>query len=223
MRVDNLSYQDWIEHAFGREVRLSGNPWFLDSDCDWWSPSSTEYVAYLTRLFENPEVLTASFADSQIAQGLTYLTDVSAVGDDGHLADPAVPIASRLRLLASTVVLFERLFAPRCTPHLSHLDELGAGPLNGRCYMWWDSFPSIGLAGDPNLNELQEDTLTAMAGILRLDSLACQESALHGLGHWRLSQSGDVVSIIDAFIARSASARSELLTYARSARSGCVL
>jgi len=29
----------------------------------------------------------------------------------------------------------------RCTPHLSHLNEVAAGTLNRVCYMWWDEFP----------------------------------------------------------------------------------
>jgi hypothetical protein len=113
MQLTGLSYDDWLEHAFGREVRTYGNPWFFDPDSDWWTPSSAEYVAYLTRLFENPEPLVDQFADSQIAQGLTYLVDVSATGDDGHLADSAVPLGDRIRLVRATVVLFRRLFALR--------------------------------------------------------------------------------------------------------------
>lgn len=223
MRPTDLPYDAWLEHAFGREVRLHGNPWFFDPDSDWWTPTSATFVAYLTRLFENPGPLVDSFADSQIAQGLTYLVDVSAVGDDGHLADRAVPLADRLRLIRSTVTLFERLFAPRCTPHLSHRDEAGAGILNGSCYMWWDGFPSIARADDPDRDDLNTTALTAMGNILNLDSIACQESALHGLGHWHHTDAAGVVPIIDGFIARSGGARPELLAYARSARAGCVL
>jgi hypothetical protein len=223
MQLTGLSYDDWLEHAFGREVRMHGNQWFFDLDSEWWAPTSAEYVAYLTRLFENPEQLMAEFADSQIAQGLTYLVDVGATGDDGHLADPSVPVADRVRLVRATVPLFERLFAKRCTLHLSHLDEPGAGALNGRCYMWWDTFPSLGLAGDPDLPALQDAALTAMEDILNLDSIACQESALHGLSHWNQVAGSRVAEIVDGFLTRTPNGRSELLTYARAARSGCVL
>jgi hypothetical protein len=89
--------------------------------------------------------------------------------------------------------------------------------------MWWDTFPSIGSPDDPNLGELQDATLAAMRSILNLDSVACQESALHGLGHWQYSRPDEVASIIDGFIAESDKARPELLIYARSARSGCIL
>jgi hypothetical protein len=223
VRLTDLTYDAWLEHSFGREVRIGRNPWFFDEDHDWWAPTSATYVAYLTRLFEHPEEIMDSFADSQIAQGLTYLVDVSAVGDDGHLADQNVPVADRARMISATVMLFRRLFGARCTPHLSHRDEAGAGILNGRCYMWWDSFPSIGLDGDPNLGQLQQTALAAMADILALDSIACRESALHGLGHWQLQRHGDVEPIIDAFLAANPAIRPELAAYARAARSGCIL
>src|SRR5258708_7264419 len=96
--LTNLPYDDWIEHVFGHEVRSGRNPWYFDSDHEWWSPTPGEFVGYLTRLFENPETLVDMFADSQIAQGLTYLVDTSATGDDGHLANPMVPLADRLHL-----------------------------------------------------------------------------------------------------------------------------
>jgi len=222
-RLTTLSYDDWIEHVFGHEVRSQRNPWYFDPDHEWWSPTPVEFVGHLTRLFEDPDPLVGMFADSQIAQGLTYLVDTSASGDDGHLANTAVPIADRLRLVRSIEILFERLFASRCTPHLSHLDEPGVGILNGRCYMWWDSFPSLALPGDAHLPTLQEAALATVKRILMLDSVACQESALHGLGHWHSLQPDRVESIIDDFLAAHPTARVELLAYARSARCGCVL
>jgi len=62
-----------------------------------------------------------------------------------------------------------------------------------------------------------------MKKILALDSVACQESALHGLGHWHSLQPDRVESIVDGFLAAHPTTRRELVTYARSARCGCVL
>ena len=50
--------------------------------------------------------------------------------------------------------VFARLFAPRCTPPLSHLSEAPGGTLNCVCYMWWDEFPSLTLPGDPDHDAL---------------------------------------------------------------------
>jgi hypothetical protein len=89
--------------------------------------------------------------------------------------------------------------------------------------MWWDTFPSLGLAGDAGLSAMQAAALSAMEDILDIDSVACQESALHGLGHWNTVTPERVAGIIDAFLLRNPGARPELVTYARAARSGCVL
>jgi hypothetical protein len=70
---------------------------------------------------------------------------------------------------------------------------------------------------------LQLAALETMAAILRLDSIACQESALHGLGHWHRVFPEAVESGIDEYLSLHPSARPELLTYARGARWGCIL
>jgi hypothetical protein len=49
VRLTDLSYEDWLEHAFGREVRIQQAAWFFDHDRDWcrkprcerWRASST--------------------------------------------------------------------------------------------------------------------------------------------------------------------------------------
>ena len=135
MRLTDLDYDDWLEHAFGHEVRLQQAAWFFDRDCDWWDPEPAVALAYLTRLFEDPEPSFRWYSDSQIAQGLTYLVNTSASGDNGWFSSTDVPIESRVRCVEAIALFFAQLFLPRCTPHLSHLSEADAGPLNGVCYM----------------------------------------------------------------------------------------
>jgi hypothetical protein len=77
-----------------------------------------------------------------------------------------VPIESRIRCVEAIPSLFAQLFVSRCTPHLSHLSETDAGSLNSVCYMWWDGFPRLALAGDPNRPMMQEAALCTMARIL---------------------------------------------------------
>ena len=36
MRLTHLSYEDWLERAFGREVRIQQAAWSFDHDRDWW-------------------------------------------------------------------------------------------------------------------------------------------------------------------------------------------
>jgi hypothetical protein len=222
VRLKDLTYHDWLEHAFGHEVRFQQAAWFFDPDHDWWDPQPAVAVDYLTRLFEHPEPLTLAYSDTQIGQGLTYLVSTSASGDNGWLCSTDVPIKDRIRCVEAMAPLFAQLFAPRCTPHLSHLSEAG-GPLNGVCYMWWDEFPCLALADDPNLPIMHETALATMARILGFDSVACQESALHGLGHWQRAYDRQISGIIDGFLSKNPDIDPRLLTYAKSARCGCVL
>jgi hypothetical protein len=62
-----------------------------------------------------------------------------------------------------------------------------------------------------------------MESVLLLGSLACQESALHGLGHWQRGHESEVIRIIDGFLAATVRLDPRIVTYAESARCGCVL
>ena len=150
MRLKDLTYHDWLEHAFGHEVRFQQAAWFFDHDRDWWDPEPAVALSYLTRLFESPEPLIFEYSDSQIAQGLTYLVNNSASGDNGWFYATAAPIEDRVRCIEAVASLFALLFEPRCTPQLSHLSETDAGSLNSVCYMWWDAFPCLALPANPN-------------------------------------------------------------------------
>jgi hypothetical protein len=76
---------------------------------------------------------------------------------------------------------------------------------------------------EPNRNEIDNEILRVMERTLHLDSPACQESALHGLGHWMPQYPGRVQEIVDKFLAVRSGLRKELREYAQSARMGCVL
>ncbi len=81
VRLTDLAFEQWIEHAFGHEVRHQRNPWFFDPDPDWWDPKPVQPVDYLTRLFEEPDQHLEWFTDAQIARGLTYLVSTSVSGE----------------------------------------------------------------------------------------------------------------------------------------------
>jgi hypothetical protein len=141
---------------------------------------------------------------------LTYLFNTMASGDPGWFT-PAIPVELRLRAARGTASLFEKLFLPRCAPILSHLDEHGGHPLN--------PIPSLALADDPARAVIDDATLTAMEMILALDSIACQESSLHGFGHSQPRHTTRVRDIINTYVAAPHSHR--LDPYAEAAR--CVL
>lgn len=225
--IRHLPFDAWIEHAFGPAVPLHGNPWFLDPenlDTDYWDPDPRLGVAYLTRLFaEGPQHL-RWFSDAQIAQGLTYLVDTSAVGAQPYVADPTVPAKARSALWDAVALFFRDVLMPRCEPALGHLNETW-NPINLVTYMWWEGFPATFHPGDPKRGAVVEAEIRALSEILELSSPACQEAALHGIGHytrydWARAR---CERLIDAYLERGEASRPELIAYARAARTGCIL
>jgi hypothetical protein len=212
----DLTYEQWIDYVFDHAVPFYEQAWYFEADADWWSPRPEQAVEYLARLFENPEPLADEFAESQIAQGLHYLVDSGAGAYCRFLTDADVPLDARLGCISAISTLFSRLFQPRCAPVLSHLDEPGGNELNRICYMWWDIMP-IGAtaASPPRSDPIQAGCLSEMQDILQLPSPACQESALHGLGHWARAYPEFASATIDAYLAANPKLRPELARYAR--------
>jgi hypothetical protein len=139
------------------------------------------------------------------------------------LMDESVPWSTRQRCISSIHLHYEQCFARRCSPHLSHLDEPGANPLNLVCYMWWDLMPISGKPDDPARRELDDAILQVMESTLQLDSLACRESALHGLGHWQHAYPERVGEIIDSFSMSQPELPEKLQAYMINAYTGYVL
>jgi hypothetical protein len=218
-----LTFEEWILFVFDHPVDDSRLEWYWDIDADWWDGPAALTVEYLTRTFENSDRVLGSFSDSQLNEGLWYLVSNSCSDHMFALLDVSVPWVERKRCIRSISRLYEHCFAQRCTPHLSHIDEPGAGPLNAVCYMWWDIIPIFGQPKDPTRKEMDQEILQVLESALKLESTACQESALHGLGHWQPYYPQQVREIIKAFLQRTPRIREELRTYAMSASNGHVL
>lgn len=213
------TYLAWIRHVFDHPV--TDPAWYWNLEADTSEPAPPACVAYLTRLFEEPDILTP-YSDAQVNQGFWYLVSNTGSNYMFSLIEPGVAWPERQHGIRSIATLFTRLFALRCSDHLSHFDEAGAGALNGVCYMWWDIFPAGGQPGNIELKPLDAELLAVMKRVLTLDSVACQESALHGLGHWHMSYPEIVEPTIDEFLVRAGAARPDLLEYAKCARQGYV-
>ena len=94
--------------------------------------------------------------------------------------------------------------------------------LNQVCYMWWDIIPLAASSKPRQPDPIHEASLAVMRATLRLPNPACQESALHGLGHWAHAYPEFTAATIDAYLAANPKLRPELVRYAQAARSGCV-
>jgi hypothetical protein len=95
--------------------------------------------------------------------------------------------------------------------------------------MFWDVVPLCARsklrpkkAGTPNNVRIEATCLSVMERSLRVPHVACQESALHGLGHWHDYYPVEVEKIIDAYVYLPESKRRGLRQYALSARTGLI-
>lgn len=219
--LTDLSFEQFVEFQFGHEIRAHGNAWHFDTDGDWWWPEPRTGIAYLTRLFSAGPSALQWFSDAQIAQGLTGLINTMAVGDQPWMRDPVTPIEERAAVWDAVARFFAEVLAPGCSPTLGHLSEEGR-PLNGVTYMWWESFPGFANPDDPGRNLVDQAELACLRAVLAIDSAACQEAALHGLGHWARREPR-CEAIIDAYLAEGRAIRPELIAYAQAALGGCIL
>jgi len=177
----------------------------------------------MAETFERSGELLARFSDGQINQALFHSVSGGTSEYIHAIKNESVPWELRRRAVRSFVPLFEQVMAKRCTETLSHFDEGPASPLNASCYMWWDAAPIYStrtIAGD---SRLDGECLAVMERILGIPHVACQESALHGLGHWKFDHPEEVVTIIDDFLKREPNLRPDLVGYAEAAKTGCIL
>lgn len=220
-RLKSLPFEKWVKHVFDHEVR--DPQWYFDADGPVWVGSAELTLAHMTQLFNDPAKPLRAFDDAQLKQGFWYLVGTAGSNHMLALTDASTSLGARVRCIDSFSSLFAKLFAIRCTPHLSHINQPGSSPLNLACYMFWDINPFFGAPDDPSHRELDAAALRVMEATLTLDSLPCRESALHGLGHWRSRYPKSVEDIIDRAVRRQIGWPKELLAYAGHAKNGYVL
>jgi len=233
-QLSNLSFETWIEWVFDHPPGPPGAPgWYWSLDADTWSDSPEVTLRFLTRLFENPAAALTRYSDVQIEQGLWFLTNNSAWEILCVLWDTTLPRDERERGIRSMYSLFDKLFARRCTEYLCHTETSqnsraeDVSPLNGSCYMWWDNVSGFRRAGNApagaeDARQLDVVFLETMRRILDLNSIACIESGLHGLGHWVYRQREPVERVISDFLDRNPKLPAALAEYAHHAAVGQV-
>ena len=210
----------WIEYVFDHPV--TDPAWHWAPDAPEWEGPPAQVATHIAETFEESGRLLARFSDEQLNQGFWFLVSNSCSEFMYALVDPEVPSAMRLRALRSFVPLFEQVMAARCSPHLSHLDEHGANPLNGACYMWWDILPIHGCPEEPARADFDAEALVVLRRLLAIPHDACRESALHGISEWAIYYP-QVSGMVEDFLACTANLRPELVSYAHRAKIGNVL
>jgi hypothetical protein len=215
----------WVTYVFDHPV--SEPAWWWDSKRPTWSelahPGRT--IDYLTRLFADPGSWSSSFSSDQIGQGLWFLFDPSCSDHLRPLMDRRLEVKLRVQCVGAISRLYSRLLARVCHPEFGHLATgESKRSVNATCYMLWDLAVLQPRPDVPSERPVDDACLQVMRATLKLNHLACQESALHGLGHWHHGYPTEVEDIVNEFLAAtSGHASTKLLAYARSARRGCVL
>ena len=210
-----LTLPEWADVVFGLAdpddyMRLSR----LDGICEPDLPT----LQRLIELFENPASILRPYDDRRVDQGFWDL------GSSAFrvLYELGIDWTLRHRFVRSFEVLFRELYAARCSPVLSHLSEQGTR-LNISCYMWFDFDCWCAMPDPLTRNPIDAALIQSMESILGIGHVACQEGALHGLGHWHHAHPRETETIIDEFLARERSVPEPLRQYALGARQGCVL
>ena len=225
--IVNPSFEEWVQHIFDHPV--TDPAWHFGLDVEFYDCDGNPHqcIEYMGRLFSSPLQPLRPYTDAQINQGFNMI--VSEIEPDMYtLFYDHVPLEMRIHVVKSMYTVYEQLFAPRCSPTISSLhrtdeDRIGVNPLNDMCFMWWDIIPLYGKSGKPNREILDVHCVDVMEKTLKLDSIACQEGALHGLGHWARAYRERIEKIIDDFLARTPDLNEDLREYALAAREGMVL
>ena len=219
--MSDLSVAEWVSYLFDHPV--TDPAWHFDVDSPYLQVDAERAAELIAETFEASGTLLAPFTDAQLNQGFWFLVSPGNSGYMCCLTAPSVAWSTKQRVLRSFVPLFRDVMAARCSPVLRHLDESGSSTLNSACFMWWDLLPLDESDGPEALPaSMRGEVLAVLSELLEIPHDACQESALHGLGHWALWHA-EARGVIERFIDRSEGLRVELVAYARMARTGCIL
>jgi RpiB/LacA/LacB family sugar-phosphate isomerase len=223
--VDHLTFDEWIKETFKHDEKGSLYWSARETDPIYWDVTGHPATAleYLARLYENASEVLSLYTDQQIGNGLTFLLE-SPIHSLLWREDVAFEI--RMRVIHAIFALFEQFFAIKCGDRTTHYTgDAKFSPINDVCFMWWDLFPWHGAAQTPHQEAVFTALLSVIVKCLKLDSLACVESALHGLGEYHKSNRQDMrgIEVIDRFLHSRRDLDRSLKRFALHAREGYIL
>ena len=234
MEEASVTYDEWLKWAFDHPVAAETEKewwWGLPDEDEggrWLDRPSERALGFVTKLFEDPLAYLSSYTDAQINQGIWFIVFRACSNHFEGLVDSRVDLSLRTRCIRSIEKLSRDLFAPRCSDDVRWNDT---NPLDLACYMLWDfivkdaeTFESSpdGAYRTARDSEIDNEFLDTLARILAIPSIACQQSALHGLGH--LVREGKLGSdVIQQYLDTHPNLRDDLREYALKALVGSVL
>jgi hypothetical protein len=207
MRTE-VSFEDWVVGVFDPTAE---DPW----------PPVDQELEYLTRLFSDPVGTLEGLSDEEIGVGLWSVLDSGGAGTALALNDAALPLEAGVACVHQIRNVYREPFVPRCAKRLGHLSEQD-GRLEMICYMFWDVAVFGGPPGQREGNLFEDAVLDVLEDTLYLEHAACQESAIHGLGHRIGRHPERTPAILDRWIRSGPLSDPRLRAYAEAARTGCI-
>ena len=225
----SISYEEWVELIFNHQVAekdVDFMNWYnIDKYVDLEDEfSEIEKTHYLTRLFENATTDLVKYSDKQINEGLYYLIGEFSSNYSIAWKSDEVEWADKKRFIMSIYSLFANFFANKCS---NSLVNEAKNPINGVCFMWWDTMPMYLPENYPLRIQIEQMFLGIMKKTLQLKSVACQQAALHGLGHYYDDENPKATQVIideyiKSFRGKHDDITKKLLEYAMYVRTGNV-
>lgn len=177
-------------------------------------PPNEDLLSFITEVFLNIESIGKDYPIDALANGLYEIANASSYCMMPIL-DNEIELSKRLACINAMENIFSKIFAIKCD-NIPTSQSKTANRINMTCYMWWDIFPTEGSPEKIELREIDNALLNLMQRILKLDSIPCQESALHGLSHWSHNYPKRTLEIIES----NKNTHTALKEYAEFAKSG---
>lgn len=203
-----VSFDDWVTAVFDP---AADDPW----------PPPAQDLDYLTRLFSDPVGTLNGLSDEEIGIGLWSVVDSGGAGTALALNDTTLPLEDRIACVQQIRTLYRELFLPRCAERLGHLSE-ESGRLEMICYMFWDVACFGGAPGEREGNLLEDAVLDVLEDTLAFENAACQQGAIHGLGHRVRRHPERAPKILDHWLRTGNPRDPRLRAYAEAAKTGCI-
>lgn len=214
----SMNIAEFTEYLFDRSA--NGTEWYFSNEHEDPSVAKDLLVRLAAETFRGIAKTSSQFDERQVCMGLQYLVNPSCGPIPYLYLDTSIDFSLRRDAIIGMETVFRDVFSHLNVGRTLYQNGKNA-PLSYRetCYMWWDLFPRHGAPRKPDLEQTDTVICQTICSILKIDNLACQESALHGLGHWFSSRPDEVVEAVETFLPRTPV---ELRQYAIDAMQGRV-
>jgi len=212
-----MDFGEFVSFIFERSD--DRREWYFDPELVSPELNADTMVQFASRVFSEIRVYAHQFTEGQLSLGLNYLINPSCSSYCYSFLDASVDVVTRTSAISSMYDVFRYVFTKISSEMPSRNVPTQPYSYNYICYMWWDVFPRHGIPAQRDLEGIDKVILDTLKKILMLNSIACKESALHGLGHWYAAYPEFVQQTIDSM---SSDIPVQLKKFALNARAGSI-